>query len=85
MRESIVNMVMKMEFGINKYSEVFYRVRPVYRRLAKFIVVDKYICFPTEGYNFSFTDVEFHTVSNAPTLYRVNVRMEDNNNKKNLL
>jgi hypothetical protein len=24
--------------------------------LAKFIVVDKYICFPREGYNFSFTD-----------------------------
>jgi hypothetical protein len=33
-------MVMEVEFGVNKYSEVFHRVGPVYRRLAKFIVVD---------------------------------------------
>jgi hypothetical protein len=76
MREYIVNMVMEMEFGINKYSEAFHRVGLVYRRLAKFIVVDKYICFPREGYNFSFTDVEFHAVSNSPTLYRVNVSLK---------
>jgi hypothetical protein len=79
MRENIVDMVMEMEFGINKYSEVFYNVGPVYRRLAKFIVIDKYIGFPREGYNFSFTDVEFHTVSNAPTNNNNN-----NNNNNNI-
>jgi hypothetical protein len=42
---------MEVEFGVNKYSEVFHRVGPVYRRLAKFIVVDKYICFPRENNN----------------------------------
>jgi hypothetical protein len=31
--------------------------------------------FPGEGYN-SFTDVEFHTVSNASTLHRDNVRLK---------
>jgi hypothetical protein len=76
MRENIVYMVMELEFCINKYPEVFHRVGPVYRRLAEFIAVDKYICFPREGYNFSFTDVEFHAVSNASTLYRVNVRLK---------
>jgi hypothetical protein len=35
MREKIVDMVMEMKFGINKYSEVFYRVGLVFRGLAK--------------------------------------------------
>jgi hypothetical protein len=65
MREKIVDMVME----INKYSEVSYRVSLVYRGLAKFIIVDQYVGFPREGYNFSFTVLEFHTVSDAPTLY----------------
>jgi hypothetical protein len=51
-------MVMEMKFGINKYSEVFYRVGPVYTELAKFVIVDQYVGFPREGYNFSFTDVQ---------------------------
>jgi hypothetical protein len=76
MREYIANMVMEVEFGVNIYSEVFHRVGPVYRRLADFIVVDKYIGFPGEGYNFSFTDFEFHAVSNTQTLYRFNVRLK---------
>jgi hypothetical protein len=67
---------MKMKFVINKYSEVLYRVGLVYRRLAKSVIVDQYVGFPDEGYNFSFSDVEFHTVSNAPTLYTVNVRLK---------
>jgi hypothetical protein len=47
-----------------------------YRGLAKFIIVEQCIGFPGEGYNFNSIDVEFHTVSNAPTLYRVNVRLK---------
>jgi hypothetical protein len=43
--------------------------------LATFITIDQYVGFPEEGYNFNFTDVEFHTVSSAPNLYRVNVRL----------
>jgi hypothetical protein len=71
----MIGVVMKMKFSVNKYSQVFYRVGPDYRGLAKFIVVDQYVGFPGEGYNFSFTDVEFRSVSNAPNLYRVNVRL----------
>jgi hypothetical protein len=37
---------MEMKFGINKYSEVFYRVGPVYRRLAKIVIVNQYVGFP---------------------------------------
>jgi hypothetical protein len=66
---------MEMKFGINKYSEVFYGVGPVYRRSAKIVIVNQYVGLPREGHYFSFNDVDFHTVSNAPTLYRVNVRM----------
>jgi hypothetical protein len=68
-------MGMEMKFGVNKYSEVFYRVRPVYRRLAKTVIINQYVGFPREGCYSSFTDVEFHTVSNAPNLYTVNVRL----------
>jgi hypothetical protein len=64
-----------MKFRINKYSQVFNRVGPRYEGLAKFIIVGQYFGFPGEGYNFSFTDAEFRTVSNAPTLYRVNIRL----------
>jgi hypothetical protein len=76
MRENIFDVVMEMEFNVNKYSQIFYRVGQGYRGLAKFIIVDQYVGFPAEGYKCSFNDVEFHTVSNAPTLCRVIVRLK---------
>jgi hypothetical protein len=75
MRKNMVDVVIKMKFNINKYSEVFNRVGPGYGGLAKFIIIDQYVCFPGEGYNFGFTDVEFHTISSALSLYRVNVTL----------
>jgi hypothetical protein len=75
MRKNIVDVVMKKKFNTNKHSKVFYRVGLGYSGLAEFIIVDQYVGFPGEGYGFSFTDVEFHTVTNAPTLYGVNVRL----------
>jgi hypothetical protein len=75
-RENIVGMVMEMKFSISKLSQVFYRVDPGYRGLAKFMIIDQDFGFPGEGYNCSFTDVEFHTASSAPTLYRVNFRLK---------
>jgi hypothetical protein len=54
MKEYIVDVVMEMEFNVNKYSQVFYRVGPGYRGLANFIIVDQNIGFPAEGYNFKF-------------------------------
>jgi hypothetical protein len=68
-------MIMEIKFSISKYSQVFNRVSPGYRGLAKFIIIDQYFGFPGEGYNFSFTDVKFHTVSSATTLRRVSVRL----------
>jgi hypothetical protein len=53
MRENIIDVVMEMEFNVNKYSQVFYRVGPGFRGLSKFRVVDQYVGFPGEGYNFS--------------------------------
>jgi hypothetical protein len=72
--ENVVNVVMKMKFIINN-SQVFNRVGPGYGGLAKLIIIDESVGFPGEGCNFSFTDVDFHTVSSAPTLNRVNVRL----------
>jgi hypothetical protein len=69
-------MVMEMKFGISKYSEVLYRVGPVFRGLAKSVIIDQCVGFRREGHNFSFTNVEFHAVSKEPTLYRVNVRLK---------
>jgi hypothetical protein len=77
MRENIFDILMEMKFSINKYSKVFYRVGPGYRGLAKFIIkISTLVGFPGERYNFSFTDVEFHAVISAPTLYRINVRLK---------
>jgi hypothetical protein len=67
---------MEMNFSINKYSQVFYRVGLGSRGLVKFIIIEQHVGFPGEGDNSSFTDAEFHTVSNAPTLYRVYVRLK---------
>jgi hypothetical protein len=75
MRNNMVDVVMKMKFSINKYSQVFNIVGPVYGVMTNFIIIEQYVGFPGEGYNFSFTDVDFHAVSNAPTLYRVVVRL----------
>jgi hypothetical protein len=62
---------MKMKFSINNYTEVFNRVGPGYGGLAKFTIFS----IPGEEYNYSFTNTEFHTVSSAPTLHKVNVRL----------
>jgi hypothetical protein len=77
MRKNMVDLVMKTKFRIKKYSQVLNRIGPGYGGLAKFIIIDQYVDFPGEGYtrNFSITDVEFHIVSSAPTLYRANVRL----------
>jgi hypothetical protein len=60
---------MKLQLGVDKYSKVFYTVGPGYRRLAKLIIIKKYVSFPGKRYDLSFADVEFHTISNASTLY----------------
>jgi hypothetical protein len=73
MRKNMVDVVMKLKFRIGKCSQVFNIIGSGYRGLTKFIIIDQYVGFPGEGYNFSFTDAEYHIVSNAPTLYRVNV------------
>jgi hypothetical protein len=70
----MVDVVIKMKFNINKYSQVFNRVGPGYGGLADLIIIDQYVGFPGERYNFSFTDVEFHTISSALTLCRVNIK-----------
>jgi hypothetical protein len=67
---------MKLQLGVDKYSKVCYTVGPGYRRLAKLIIIKKCVSFPGKRYDLSFTDVEFHTVSNAPTLCSVYVRLE---------
>jgi hypothetical protein len=68
----MVDVVMKMKFRINTYSQVYNRVSLGYEGLTKFTIIHQYIGFPGEGYNFRFTDTEFNIVSTAPTLYRVN-------------
>jgi hypothetical protein len=72
----LVDVVVKMKFSINKYSHVFNRAGPGYGGMSKFINIDQYIAFPRQGYNFNFADAEFHTVSIAPTLHRVYVRLK---------
>jgi hypothetical protein len=72
MGENAVDIILEMKFSINKYSQDFYRVGPGYRGLAKFIIVG----FPEEVYNFSFTNVKFHTVGTTPTVNRVNVTLK---------
>jgi hypothetical protein len=72
----MVAMVTKMKFSVNKYSHVFNRFCAGYEGLAKLIIIDQYVGFPGEEYSFSFTDVEFHIVSSAPTLYRVNCSLK---------
>jgi hypothetical protein len=69
----MVDVVIKMKISINKYSQVFNRVVSGYGEMTKFIIIDQRGSSPREGYNFSFSDAEFHTVSNASTLCRVNV------------
>jgi hypothetical protein len=75
MKKNMVDVVMKMKIRIKKYSQVLNRIGPGYGGFTKYIIIDQYVGLPGEGYNFSFTDVEYHIVSSAPALCRVNVRM----------
>jgi hypothetical protein len=71
----MLQVVLKMRSPISKYSPVFNRVGPGYGGFEKFVIVDQYVGFPGERYNFSFTDVEFCilAVSTTQTLYIINV------------
>jgi hypothetical protein len=42
----MVDVVMKKEFSINKYSQDFNRADPGYGELVKFIIIYKYVGFP---------------------------------------
>jgi hypothetical protein len=63
------------KFSIRNYSQIFYGIGLEYRGLADLIIKGHYISVPGEGYNTSFTDVEFRTLSSAPTMYRLDVRL----------
>jgi hypothetical protein len=65
--------IMEIKFRMREYSQVFNRVDTGWRIDR---VVDQCVSFSWEGYNFSFTDIEFHIVSNAPASYRINIRLE---------
>lgn len=61
-------VVVKIKFPVNKYPQTFNGVSPGFEGLAAFTILRVY---PGEGYNFSSTDVGFHTVSSATALHRV--------------
>jgi hypothetical protein len=69
----MLDMFMEMRFGTQKYCQVFI-VSTGYRRLTMFI--RQYVTFPTEQYNFGFTNAEFHVAKSAPTPYRINSRVQ---------
>jgi hypothetical protein len=71
MRKNMVDVVMKVKFSINKYSLVW-----VMEDWPSFIIIDQYFGYRGEGHNFSFTDVELHIVSSAPTIFRVIVTLQ---------
>jgi hypothetical protein len=64
-----------MKFNINNYSKDFNRFVPGYGGLGKFIILDQYVGFPEEVYNFSCTDVDFLTDPSTPNLKAVKVRL----------
>lgn len=52
------------------------RAGTVYRGLTKLNLVGKYVSLPCEGRNFSFTNIEYHIISSAPTSYRIDIRLK---------
>jgi hypothetical protein len=67
-----------VKFSINNYSQIFYRIGQEHRGMAELVIKEHYICFAGEEYNSSLTDAEFHTISSAPTLYKLDVRLQEN-------
>jgi hypothetical protein len=45
-------------------------------RIPKIIFQKKRVHFPGEGNGSSFTNIEIHEVSSAPTLYRINIELQ---------
>jgi hypothetical protein len=67
--------VIKIKFNINKYSYIFNSVLPGYRVLTYFIIMNQYLNFPGERYNYSFTDIEFYIINSSPNVYRITARL----------
>jgi hypothetical protein len=55
----MIDVVMEMKFSISKYSQVFYRLGSEYGGLTKYIILDQYVGFPGEEYNFSLLMLNF--------------------------
>jgi hypothetical protein len=68
MRNNLVDMVMKMKFGIKKYSQVLNGIGPGYGGLTEFIIIEKHVSFPGEGYNFTFTEVIMYLAVHQPCI-----------------
>jgi hypothetical protein len=69
-------MIMEVQFRIDKHTQVFNTVGIGYGGMTKFIVEDQCNSLPRERNNSGFTDVQFHKVSSAPTLYGIDVRLK---------
>jgi hypothetical protein len=48
MRNNMIDIVLKMKFSINKYSQVFNRVCQVYGGFEKIVIIHQYVGFPGE-------------------------------------
>jgi hypothetical protein len=69
-------MIMKMEFGIKIYTQVFHWLSLSYSRIKKFIPVYQIVGFPGEHYNLGFVNIKFHIVLCTPTAYWIDVRLK---------
>jgi hypothetical protein len=59
MGKNMVDVVVKIKFSNNKYSQVFNRVCPGYGALAEFIIIDQYVGVPGKDITFVLLILSF--------------------------
>jgi hypothetical protein len=77
MRKIRVGFFMKMKFSINKYLQAIYKSRSGLWKIGTSCNQRPVRWFLGEICDFSFTGVEFHTVSSAPALCGSNARPQN--------
>jgi hypothetical protein len=58
-----INMMIKMKFTINIYTQIRNKVCSLYKRFYKCVLIVKNVHFPGKGNNSNFIKVRLHEIS----------------------
>jgi hypothetical protein len=67
LREYVIHMMVKVQFGVNKYPQIFDAVNTYNRGFTQFVIKFKQVGVSREGANSGLVEAELHEVRKTPS------------------